>query len=139
MDPAEGRRLETAVRKQLATVLTGFDAFVLPTVGARAFAAGEDYVETDLVVNGVPLAHFADASLTPAFNICSSHPVLSVPSGRASNGVPTGVQIVTAPDAETTAFRIAAAVEQTAGTGFTAGWEPQLPLGGPANTDTAPR
>ncbi|AZM62274.1 MULTISPECIES: amidase [unclassified Streptomyces] len=139
VDPAEGRRLEAAVRKQLAIVLTGFDAFVLPTVGARAFAAGEDYVETDLVVNGVPLAHFADASLTPAFNICSAHPVLSVPSGRASNGVPTGVQIVTAPDAETTAFRIAAAVEQTAGTGFTAGWEPQLPLGGPANTDTAPR
>jgi aspartyl-tRNA(Asn)/glutamyl-tRNA(Gln) amidotransferase subunit A len=37
--------------------------------------------------------------------------VLSVPSGRASNGLPTGVQIVGRPYDDATVFRIGAAAE----------------------------
>ena len=38
-------------------------------------------------------------------------PVLSVPSGVADDGVPTGVQVVGHPFDEATVFRIGAAVE----------------------------
>ena len=32
--------------------------------------------------------------MTVPFNMASTHPVISIPSGFAANGVPTGVQIV---------------------------------------------
>ncbi|GAA1559986.1 amidase [Kribbella lupini] len=118
MDTASGRALEQAVRDQLDEVFSQFDALIIPTVGATAFAAGEDYTETSLAVNGVALEHFSDASLTPAFNISSTHPVISVPSGWAHNNVPTGVQVVAARYADVTAFRVASAIEQTVGAGF---------------------
>ncbi len=112
VDAATGRALELAVQEQLDRVLARYDALVLPTVGATSFAAGEDYVDTKLVVDGEELDHFSDASLTPAFNICSAHPVVAVPSGWASHGVPTGVQVVAGKWADTTAFRVAAAIER---------------------------
>ncbi|MFJ3365667.1 amidase family protein [Streptomyces anthocyanicus] len=127
-DSAAGKNLEAVIQEQLDSVIARFNAFALPTLGATAFAAGEDYVETQLVVNGVALDHFSDASLTPAFNICSAHPVLSVPSNRASNGVPTGVQVVADPDDDVTAFRVAMAIEQTAGAGFGTGRPPVLAI-----------
>jgi Asp-tRNA(Asn)/Glu-tRNA(Gln) amidotransferase A subunit family amidase len=125
VDTATGRALELAIRKQLDGVLDHYDALVLPTVGATSFAAGEDYVDTKLVVNGKELDHFSDASLTPAFNICSSHPVVAVPSGWASNGVPTGVQVVARRWDDSTAFRVAAAIESGVCAGFASTRTPQ--------------
>lgn len=127
VDIETGRALETAILDRLDSVFNRFDAFVIPTVGATAFTAGEDYVDTKLVVNGVELEHFSDASLTPAFNICSPNPVIAVPSGWASNGVPTGVQVVAAKHDDITAFRVAAAIEQTLGAGFASQRIPDLP------------
>lgn len=89
-------------------------------------AAGEDYVETSLVVDGRELDHFSDASLTPVFNICSSHPVVAVPSGWASNHVPTGVQVVGRSRDDVTAFRVATAVEAGVRAGFAGARTPGL-------------
>ena len=44
----------------------------------------------------------------------SSHPVLAVPSGRAQNGVPTGVQIVGKPYDDDMVFRIGLGLEAAA-------------------------
>ncbi|WP_245633721.1 amidase [Amycolatopsis jejuensis] len=112
VDEGTGRAAESAIRERLAAVFTRFDTLIVPTIGATAFAAGEDYVDTPLVVNGVALEHFSDASLTPAFNVSSENPVLAVPSGWACNGVPTGVQVVARKYDDVTAFRVAAAIEQ---------------------------
>lgn len=46
------------------------------------------------------------------FNIASRCPVLSVPSGRSREGVPTGLSIVGRTFDDITAFRIAAAHEE---------------------------
>ncbi|PZS33716.1 MAG: amidase [Pseudonocardiales bacterium] len=129
MDAATGHRLARSVQHRLDAVLDRVDALVMPTLGATAFAAGEDYVDTALVVDGVELEHFSDASLTPLFNICSTHPVVAVPSGWAANGVPTGVQVVAAPYDDGTAFRVAAAVERLRGAGFSGDRVPVLPAG----------
>ena len=50
--------------------------------------------------------------MTYPFNMLSRCPVLSVPSGRAKNGVPTGLQIVTRTYSDKRAFRAAAAFMQ---------------------------
>lgn len=124
VDPEAGRALESTIRNQLDAVLRRFDVLIVPTVGATAFAAGEDYVETKLVVNGTALEHFSDASLTPALNICGANPVMAVPSGFASNGIPTGVQVIAHRYDDVTAFRVAAVIERTRGAGFGGGRTP---------------
>ena len=64
--------------------------------------------------------------MTLPFNILSRCAVLSIPSGRAPNGVPTGVQVVSRPYDDVTAFRVAGALE-VGGAGFASeGWRPTL-------------
>ena len=126
VDAATGRALEDTVQQQLNDVLDHHDALILPTMGATAFAAGEDYIDTRLIIGGTVLDHFSDASLTPVFNICSAHPVVAVPSGWASNGVPTGVQVVAKQRDDPTAFRVAAAIETGVRAGFTGTQLPEL-------------
>ncbi len=50
--------------------------------------------------------------MTVPFNVCSRCPVMSVPSGRATNGVPTGMQIVGRTYDDVSVFRAAAAYER---------------------------
>ncbi|MFD4350355.1 hypothetical protein ACFWQ6_36735 [Streptomyces coelicoflavus] len=107
-DSAAGKKLEADIQEQPDSVIARFIAFALPTLGVTAFAAGEDHVETELVVNGVALDHFSNAPLTPAF--------------------PTGVQVAAGPDDDVTAFRVAMAIEQTAGAGFGTGRAPVLAI-----------
>ena len=49
--------------------------------------------------------------MTTPFNTMSRCPVLSVPSGRASNGVPTGIQLVGKTYRDQDVFRAAMAYE----------------------------
>jgi aspartyl-tRNA(Asn)/glutamyl-tRNA(Gln) amidotransferase subunit A len=46
------------------------------------------------------------------FNICSRSPVMSVPSGFAENGIPTGMQIVGHPFDDDAVFEVAYAIER---------------------------
>lgn len=107
-----GLEMEGAIYAVLGDLLDRYDALLCPTAGAPALRAGEDYVDTKLVVNGVELDHYMDYSLTPVFNIASRCPVLNVPSGMAAGGVPTGVQIVGRSYDDVTVFRIGAAIER---------------------------
>ena len=122
-------RLTASMQTQLDRALEGFDALVLPTMGATGLAAGEDYVERPLMVEGRALEHFSDASLTPIFNVCSTHPVVALPSGWATNGVPTGVQVVTAHFADDTALRVASMIEAALDAGFYTRRTPPDPMG----------
>lgn len=89
--------------ESMATVMTSYDALICPTMaGIGSAAEGERDSMTLLRTD----------ALTYPFNLLSRHPVLSVPSGVAHNGVPTGVQIVGRTFDEATVFRIGAAVEQ---------------------------
>jgi Asp-tRNA(Asn)/Glu-tRNA(Gln) amidotransferase A subunit family amidase len=89
------------------------------------YRAGEAYLDGMDIGDGSVVHHILGAMTLP-FNIQSRCPVVSVPSGTAANGVPTGVQVVARPYDDVTAFRVAGAVEAT-GVGFThPTWRPTL-------------
>ena len=123
---AEGLTIEGEMYRSLGALLEQFDALICPTMGTTGFRAGDDFVDTECVVNGVTLPNYVFAALTPPFNIASRCPVLAVPSGVADNGVPTGVQIVGRTYDDPTTFRLALAYEAALG-GF-----PHAPVGASA-------
>ena len=87
----------------MSGVMARCDALICPTMtGIGSAAEGQ--------ADSTALLH--QDAMTYPFNLLSRHPVLNVPSGVASNGVPTGVQIVGRPYDETTVFRIGAALER---------------------------
>ena len=67
--------------------------------------------------------------VTFPFNILSRCPVLAGPSGRASAGVPTGIQIVGSTYDDTTVFRVSAPLEQSRPCGY------RVVVGGPGDDD----
>jgi aspartyl-tRNA(Asn)/glutamyl-tRNA(Gln) amidotransferase subunit A len=121
-----GLALETKVHRALATVFDDHDALICPTLGTTGFVAGDDYTEHGITVAGEYVEPYIFAALTPVFNIASRHPVLSVPSGRATNGVPTGVQVVARPYDDVTAFHVGAAAERELGLWNDPTWRPNL-------------
>jgi Asp-tRNA(Asn)/Glu-tRNA(Gln) amidotransferase A subunit family amidase len=108
----DGLELEARLYAPVGALLEDYDALVCPTAGTRGLLADEDYVGHGLEVGGRQLEFYFGGLLTPVFNIMSRFPVLSVPSGFADNGVPTGVQIAARTYADETVFRLGAAVER---------------------------
>jgi aspartyl-tRNA(Asn)/glutamyl-tRNA(Gln) amidotransferase subunit A len=109
-----GLQGESQIHLALARVFVDHDALICPTVGGLGFRAGEEYPD-GVDVAGVHLDLYLLACQTPVFNVASRHPVLSVPSGLAPNGIPTGVQVVGRPYDDVTAFQVAAAAERELG------------------------
>jgi aspartyl-tRNA(Asn)/glutamyl-tRNA(Gln) amidotransferase subunit A len=109
---ADGLRLEAEIYAPLGDLLERYEILVCPTVGTRGYVAGDDYADHGIEVGGELLEDYLAAAMTPAFNIASRCPVLAVPSGFASNGVPTGIQIVGRTYDDVTVFRAGAAYER---------------------------
>ncbi len=107
----EGLELEARIYAPLGAVLDGFDALICPTFAVPALPAEYDPGDA-LEVNGKPTGDWLDVLMTVPFNIASRCPVISVPSGRSRDGVPTGLSIVGKTYDDVTAFRIAAAHEE---------------------------
>jgi aspartyl-tRNA(Asn)/glutamyl-tRNA(Gln) amidotransferase subunit A len=107
----EGLELEARIYAPLGAVLDGFDALICPTFAVPALPAEYDPGDA-LEVNGKPTGDWLDVLMTVPFNIASRCPVISVPSGRSRDGVPTGLSIVAKTYDDVTAFRIAAAHEE---------------------------
>lgn len=122
----EGLEIEASLYAELGPLLEQFDVLVCPTLGVPALAAGEDYTETRLVIDGVELDDYFEALMTVPFNIASRCPVLAVPSGRASNGVPTGVQIVGPTYDDEKVFQVGAALERVRPWFGDPSWRPRL-------------
>jgi Asp-tRNA(Asn)/Glu-tRNA(Gln) amidotransferase A subunit family amidase len=108
----EGWEIEARVQGPLSDVLERYDAVLCPTIGTTGLIAGEDYVERAVEVDGQALGTHLESMLTAPFNVASRCPVLSLPSGVASNGVPTGVQVVGRTYDDVTVFRVGAALER---------------------------
>jgi len=78
----------------LGPILESHDVLICPTNAIPAVAADFDYVTDSVEVNGKAVDAALGWVMTTPFNTLSRCPVLAVPSGRAANGVPTGIQIV---------------------------------------------
>jgi len=110
-DFVAGLELEGHLYQPLGSLLEQYDALLCPTFAIPAFPATWSMGDP-LEVNGEPLADWFDVMMTVPFNIASRCPVMSVPSGRSRDGVPTGVSIVGRTYDDPTVFRIAAGLEQ---------------------------
>ncbi|HEY0520710.1 MAG TPA: hypothetical protein VGC84_14545, partial [Ilumatobacteraceae bacterium] len=97
-----------------------------PTNATTGLEAGNSYVDEPLMIGGTTMPHHVMGMMTVPFNVFSRCPVLAVPSGRATNGVPTGVQVVGRTYEDASTFQVGAAIE-AAGFGFgSTDWRPQF-------------
>ncbi|MFM9452074.1 amidase family protein [Streptomyces europaeiscabiei] len=110
----------------LAEIYRDHDAIICPTMATTGYPADATSAESVELAEGVRFANLVSQCLTQLCNIASRHPVLNVPSGRAGNGVPTGVQIVARLFDDLTAFRLGAAAEARLGLWNDPDWRPKL-------------
>lgn len=107
--------LESKITTDLARIFERNRVLLCPTNSAVGLAAGESYLTAGPPVNGIPLADVYDMAMTTPFNLASRCPVLAVPSGFSSVGVPTGVQVVGSPFDDLSVFHVGASIEQRLG------------------------
>jgi aspartyl-tRNA(Asn)/glutamyl-tRNA(Gln) amidotransferase subunit A len=113
----EGMEHEGELWEPLGRLFQTYDALVCPTMATDGYEAGNPYLQGGLAIGDGHVQHHILGAMTLPFNILSRCPVVATPSGRAANGVPTGVQVVGRPYDDVMAFRVASAVEAT-GVGF---------------------
>jgi amidase len=87
------------------------DLFVCPTATTTRVKADFNSLHDSIEINGKKVASDLSIALCHQFNMLSRCPVLAVPSGTASNGVPTGVQLVGQTYDDEKVFRAGAALE----------------------------
>jgi aspartyl-tRNA(Asn)/glutamyl-tRNA(Gln) amidotransferase subunit A len=111
-DLVRGLEIEARVYERLARVLERHRVLICPTTAVPALLAGDDFVGHGPVVNGRRLDSHWEVLMTVCFNLCSRCPAISVPSGFARTGVPTGLSIVGRSYDDISVFRAAAAFER---------------------------
>lgn len=116
-DYVEGLIAESAFYEPFGALLEEFDALICPTTANTGFAADEPCTDSERVFGQL---------MTLPFNIVGRAPVLAVPSGKAANGVPTGVQIVGRTFDDQTVFKIGAAAESELALWTAADWWPSV-------------
>ena len=122
----EGLVEETALWDPLGRLFEDIDVMLCPTIATTGLHAGNSYVDEQPVIDGQEVQHHIMAMMTLPFNLLSRCPVMSVPSGLAANGVPTGVQVVGRTYEDVSVFQVGAAIE-AAGFGFgSPAWRPPL-------------
>ena len=111
--------LNTAGRMydRFGPLMEDYNLFICPTLAIPAASAEHDVLK-EMKINGVPVHPRHGWIMTYPFNMLSRCPVLSVPSGRASNGVPTGIQLVGRTYSDADVFKAGFAYEQAVGGWF---------------------
>ena len=99
--------------EEFGPIIDKYDAFICPTLSIPAVKADMDLFRDKVLVNGKEISSpDLGWTLCYPFNMLNRLPVLSIPSGLASNGVPTGVQIVGKPFEDISVFQAGYNIEQ---------------------------
>jgi amidase len=99
----------------LGPILENHQLFVCPTLALPAVRADHEPTRDVLTINGKVVHPSYGWVMTYPFNMLSRCPVLSVPSGRASSGVPTGIQLVGPTYDDNAVFKAGLAYEDAVG------------------------
>lgn len=99
----------------LGPVLARNDLFICPTNNAPSVKADHDPWDEAFTVAGKRVDPEYGWVMTHQFNMLPNCPVISLPSGRAETGVPTGIQLVGRTFDDVTVFRAALAYEKAVG------------------------
>ncbi len=94
----------------LGPLFQKYDAFVTPTTTYTDIPA-TGWQKDKVNVNG-NLYTDTDTTMAVIWNMYNKCPVMALPSGRASSGVPTGIQVIGRPYDDKTVFRVAKAFER---------------------------
>lgn len=105
---------DARVQHELAVAMRDVDVLLCPTSAVTSLRADGDYLDGIDTEHG-HRRHYWEGHMTSPFNVANHCAVLSVPSGLSPEGVPTGVQVVSHPHDEATAFRVAHAVQTLVG------------------------
>jgi len=95
---------------KVGAMLNQYQAFICPTMGSHEIPADHE-PDQPVSINGKSVDILYGWCLAHPFNMLGRCPVLSVPSGMAENGVPTGVQLVGRTYDDERVFRAGAALE----------------------------
>jgi Asp-tRNA(Asn)/Glu-tRNA(Gln) amidotransferase A subunit family amidase len=96
----------------LADVFGRADALLLPTLAIPAPPAGEEFLDSGPLIDGIEQPDRWTVGFTVPFNLCNWCPAMSVPSGLAQDGLPTGVQVVGRPYDDSSVFRVGKTLER---------------------------
>lgn len=107
--------MAAAMYDTLGPLLEDYDVLVCPTNALPAVPADHDQSKDRVTVNGKEVHPSLGWVMTTPFNMLSRCPVISVPSGFAKNGVPTGIQIVGRTYCDADVMRAAMAYENAVG------------------------
>jgi amidase len=99
---------------KLGPLLEEYRVLICPTNAIPSVPADRSPLDLNFEIDGEPARPKIAAAwfMTYPFNMLSQLPVMSVPSGFASSGVPTGVQIVARSWDDLAVFRVAATIER---------------------------
>ncbi|MBJ6373221.1 amidase [Sedimentitalea sp. CAU 1593] len=120
--------LETAGQAylKLGPLLERYDCLICPTNALPAVPADFDPSRDKVEVSGRQVRPELGWVMTTPFNMMSRCPVISVPSGFAANGVPTGLQIIAPTYRDEIAMQAAMAYETACGGWFGNGQRPTI-------------
>ena len=96
---------------RVGRILEDYQAFICPTMGSHEVPADHE-PQQPLYINGTSGDVLYGWCLCHPFNMLGRCPVLSVPSGIAGNGLPTGIQIVARHLDDVRVFQLGAALER---------------------------
>ena len=108
-----------AMYQSLGPVLASHDVFICPTNNLAAVKAEHDPWDENFTVNGKKVDPEAGWVMTHQFNMLHNCPVLAVPSGHTTHGVPTGIQIVGRTWDDARVFQVGLAYEKALGGWYT--------------------
>lgn len=103
--------VRTEMYKTLGPILEEYDILVCPTLAVPSVRADHRNDDPDFRINGKRVDAYVQWLLTYPFNLVGQCPVASVPTGFATSGVPTGMQIIARSFDDLRVFRAAAAFE----------------------------
>ena len=95
---AKAFAVKQAIASEFAAAFNQVDAILTPTTPAPAFKLGERLAD--------PVQMYLEDLFTVPANLAGL-PAISIPSGRAANGLPFGLQIIAPPGGEDQLFQIA--------------------------------
>lgn len=100
------QKIRSLILRDFTEAFAKVDALLTPTAPSAAFAQGEKMDD--------PVQMYLNDLFTVPANLAGV-PAISVPAGLDSNGLPLGLQVLTKPFNEETAFAVSGVLEQAAG------------------------
>lgn len=113
-DVGRAQVLHAELYERVRAFFTRYDVLALPVSQVAPFPVEWEYPPS---VAGVPMPDYLEWMRSAFLISVTGCPALSVPAGFTADGLPVGLQLVTAPRAEALALRVGHAFEQATGHG----------------------